>query len=131
VNRRAFLTRASVAVVGACAATKIPTAWLPAPVRRYAALEFLTRVYNDAAKGRGHIHAPKDLYVGSDLFQAIESELMVIERHVDKPLIAIPPALKFKGATVWRSSTPGWYVMVPLPDGGELRREAEWRRNAG
>jgi hypothetical protein len=46
MNRRAFLTRVSTGLVGAAVIANVPVTWLPAPVRRYAALEYLRNAYN-------------------------------------------------------------------------------------
>ncbi len=35
MTRRGFLGRLATGLVGACAVAKIPTAWIPEPIRRY------------------------------------------------------------------------------------------------
>jgi hypothetical protein len=137
VNRRAFLTRASVAVVGACVATKIPTAWLPAPVKRYAATEFLTRAYNAATKGRGWRWCPSDIYVGDDLFYAFLGEHIARTRNVEFAGEGLEPRPLLKTARLHRSGQPGWVIKFPLPDGsaflsGRGRDGSQWIiENAG
>lgn len=46
ITRRAFFTRLCTGLVGAAVATKVPVTWLPAPVRKTAALEYLRREVN-------------------------------------------------------------------------------------
>ena len=112
MNRRGFLGALATGLVGACVATKIPTAILPAPVRTRAACEFLRKAYNDYSGGQVGRH-PREMFVGRELFEAFEGELIANERFVtfDTDAGYQDPALRFKGAKV-RPEGRGWTVRI-------------------
>jgi hypothetical protein len=139
VNRRAFLGRFAAGVVGACVVAKVPTALLPASVRRYAACEFLREHYNRWSHGKRK--GPAALVVGRELYQAYESEITVCERFTDArdhgPVFV---TLNFKAASVVAhplTGLHGWDVMVLSREQWDVARTRlragkplEWATNA-
>lgn len=100
MNRRGFLAALATGVVGACVASHLPTAWLPQPVRRRAALDFLTVEFNRYMRGRGSIAFPT-IVVGPALYGAIDSELESNQRYTSSDS---PRAIAFKACKLYRSS---------------------------
>ena len=94
MNRRSFLTRLSTSLVGAAIVAKVPLTWLPAPVRRYAALEYVHRAYHLAcdcmmlAQSQGYgIGNPAAIIVQQWLYEQVENELLANKRIREEPEI--------------------------------------------
>lgn len=115
MNRRAFLQRFGVGVVGALALAHVPAAVVKAvglqePARRYAC-EYLRKIYNSHAAGDHRKH-PRVMHAGRDLFEAFESEITACERFVSNDReFAGTRHLAFKGAKLICSGT-GWRAEV-------------------
>jgi hypothetical protein len=120
MNRRSFLTRLSTGLVGACVATHLPTAYLPAKVRTTAALDYLRRTYNDFCKGSGVGHYPKMIYAGRALYDAAKSELIEVQRRYQGGYYVnarYPESLMFKAATLRPSEyLAPWAVAIFYED---------------
>lgn len=116
LNRRAFLGRAAAVIVGLTVASKVPTAWLPSPVQRYAAIEYLRRAYYDAIRGKRLEEFPREIRVASWLYDAYESELVPLQRFSSDSWhpSACEPTLLFKGLLVRKDKQlRGWdYAIV-------------------
>jgi hypothetical protein len=125
MNRRGFLGALATGLVGACVATKVPTGWLPEPVRRTAAREYMRKAYNEYARGVVMNH-PRAMLVGRELYEAYEGELVAMERFVwvDREAESAGlPTLAFKGAHVLAhplTGLRGWEVL--------LLSQGEWQR---
>ena len=119
ISRRGFFGALATAAVGACLATKIPTSFLPQPVRYRAACEYLLKKYHAHTKGLG-VSAekwPKAILVGRELYEAYESELVPMERFGAYSAADTPYAetLAFKSAMVVAhplTGLRGWDVMI-------------------
>ncbi len=104
LTRRGFLGFLATSAVSACVVVKLPTAWVPEPVRRYAACDFMRATVNDWCGLYGH--APDRLRTGVALYEAYESELTANMRFV-RGDEATPPrrCLTFKAMPVWEDAT--------------------------
>src|SRR5690349_17452462 len=86
LSRRGFVSVFSAGIVGACVASKIPTAWIPTRVKTYAACEFLRREYwafcdSEVKRGIPALEAhPKRAFIGLKLHDAYVSELTAVMR---------------------------------------------------
>lgn len=107
-TRRGFLTGLATGAVGACVAVRVPTGWLPAPVRREAARDYLRRAYNEFTHGKAGAF-PRRMTAGRELYDAYASELLAVERSTVIPVNPEVPHLKFKGARLYREGE-GWRV---------------------
>ncbi len=104
LSRRGFLGLLATGAVGACVASKIPTAWLPEPVRRYAACEFMRTEFNAFCGGRMD-DMPERLRAGTALYEAYESELVVNLRFCAAEREApVRRTLMFKGVALWEDA---------------------------
>jgi len=116
MNRRAFLGRVGVGLVGACLATKVSSAWLPAPVKSWAACEFLRREVNNWFARYGIDHPPKVIVADAALYDAFRSELTANQRFTAGPRFRENEGcLVFKGIPVRRSamaSDTGWRAVL-------------------
>lgn len=112
LTRRGFLGLLATGAVGACVATKLPTGWLPEPVRRRAACEFLRREHNAwvaAHRGEGLVF-PQRMTAGRELFEAYEGELLANELFTAYDTDwRTNPSLRFKGTNLY-SVGEGWRV---------------------
>jgi hypothetical protein len=108
LNRRQFFQRVSAAAVGLTIAAKLPTLWVPEPVRRRAACECLRRAYFDWVTRNKTF--PTSIGVGQELFDAYERELARGERF---GVWDDPEALRFKGTRlVALNELRGWEYLV-------------------
>lgn len=112
MNRRQFFTRVSTAAVGVCVASKIPTTWLPAPIRHAAATEYLRAAWLEASNGQSG-WMPREMYAGRELYDAFNSELIELGRYNIFIGFGYNGGLKFKTATVLSEGESGWYVRIP------------------
>lgn len=81
ITRRGFLKAFTTVVAGAAVATHIPVEWMPTQVlRTETALSYLRRAYNRWADE--HHRAPYLIMGGPRLFEAVEQEMMAIQRIV-------------------------------------------------
>lgn len=111
MNRRGFLSLLATGAVGACVAAKVPTGWLPEPVQRYAACEFLRKAYNDFSRGRFG-QRPREMFAGRELYEAFEGEIIANQRYVLTPYkICKGESLMFKGLRL-RPEGRGWTVRI-------------------
>jgi len=121
-TRRGFLGLLATSAVGACVAVKVPTGWLPEPVRRLAASEFLRKQFNGFSEGT--FNFPTELRAGRALFEAYESEVVCLCRYTPSPMMAsVPcePSLMFKCAVMRQDKTlPPWDVIL-VGSNGALR----------
>ena len=114
MTRRGFLGTLGAALVGSCVATKIPTAWLPAPVQRWAACEYLLRHYREWTDT--HDQQLGGMIVGCDLWEAYAEQLSMPWRFTST---RDPGSLLFKcHPLIARGS--GWNV--------RMLDDAEWER---
>lgn len=107
MTRRGFFGLLATGAVGACVAAKVPIGWLPEPVRRTAALDFLRSEYYKFAKGDG-VTFPRRMTAGRELYEAAEGEFLAYERFIVYPVTAVPSIL-FKGARL-ECVGEGWRV---------------------
>ena len=140
LGRRGFFGALATAAVGACIATKIPTAFLPQPIRYRAACEYLSQRYHAYTKGLSFAAGnwPRAMLVGRELYEAFESELVAIEAFTDAATPQIE-TLRFRGAVVVSHSLTGltgWDVMILTRDEWDRARARlidgrplEWRQN--
>lgn len=116
ISRRGFFGALATAAVGACVATKIPTAFLPQPVRSRAAVEYLLKHYRAHTEGAGLSGEwPRAMLVGRELYEAYESEVVALEGGRYQQDDAFGPSLVFKGAIVLAHPLTGlrrWDVMI-------------------
>ncbi len=112
MNRRTFLSRVCGGVVGAAVVAAVPLNWIPAPIKRQGAIDFLLKHYRDATDGTHFRQPPTDAVVACDLFDAYESELIAFVRVVPRDYFAAVPnhTLMFKGVKLHRSSARGWFI---------------------
>ncbi len=104
MTRRGFLGWLATGAVSACVLAKIPTAWVPEPVRRYAAVEFMRTAYNDWSGLYGE--APDCLRAGTALFEAYESEIVVNLRFTtSSEAFSSRRSLMFKATPLWEDAT--------------------------
>ena len=122
-SRRGFLGAISAAVVGACVATTIPTAWLPLPVQRWAACEYLQRHLLEWYSIYGLTILPGGLLVGRELFEAYEEECLTNMPQLLFTMSRYPGSLVFKGCPILPYTFRGWHVQI-------LSR-AEWALHVG
>lgn len=141
MNRRSFLTRVSTGLVGAAVVTKIPVTWLPTPVRRYAALEYLRNAYNyyvglvlelrDREPGRP-ADMPAAMVVQAWLYEQVEDEMLANKRFRELPEFLyvrndVPvPHILFKGIPLTYDD-----VFIPLPRDVRILDPDEWLRYLG
>jgi hypothetical protein len=136
MNRRDFLSRVSTGLVGAAVLTKVPVKWLPAPVQRFAALEYLRTAFNNDCERRqkerlAYPNVPCDTYprgvvVSPWLFEQAELEMRAkamgmgdywIFCNADVPM----PNLMFKGATLVLDATCPLRTVYLFDDDGFRR----------
>lgn len=138
MNRRQFLTRVSTGLVGAAVATRVPVKWLPAPVQRFAALEYMrlhvnNRLHEDITWNIAHRNHPRrevgGIIVSPWLYAHVEDEMIACCRLSDSPLYMMPrvpmPHVLFKGFPV--ISNP----QVADPREVHLLTVDEWARHLG
>ncbi len=115
MNRRSFLSILATGLVGTCVAAKVPTGWIPAPIRRYAACEFMRVHFNQFCQV---YHRPPDtLYLGTKLFEAFESELLLAMRWTPATYDSQRSlCLRFKGVPAVRDPFNSWYMTCLLDD---------------
>jgi hypothetical protein len=108
MTRRWFLGVLSTGLVGACVVAKVPTAWLPTPIQRSAAIEYLRTAW--FAFYDVHRRMPQTMEVGRELFEAYADDLM---HNVRTCFGSIEPsgeiALRFKSARVLERGR-GWSI---------------------
>lgn len=118
LSRRGFLGLLATATVGACVAAKVPTGWLPEPIQRLAACEYLRKHYNAWANGRREM--PGGLLAGRELFEAFEGEIAANMRFTTLDMADRGiPSLLFKGCSLVADGR-GWNVRV--------LSQAEWAK---
>jgi hypothetical protein len=116
-TRRGFLGFLATSAVGACVAVKVPTAWLPEPVRRRAATEFLVREFNEFVRLYGFDRRPTELRAGRALFEAYEGEVVCLFRFTPAmPDVPREPSLCFKDSVMRQDATlPPWDLVLESP----------------
>lgn len=108
LSRRGFLGLLATGAVGACVAAQVLTGWLPEPVRRRAACEYLREEWLTFA--RVHRRGPQQMTAGRELFEAYEGERLANERlTLYGADWRTNPSLTFKGARLY-SVGRGWRV---------------------
>lgn len=121
INRRGFLGVLATGLVGTCVAAKIPTAWVPAPLRRHAAITFLRTQFN--AWCAQHHRVPDELWLGPQLYAAYRTEVVANMRMIpyggldDQEIAGTDRAwreyLLFKGVRAYRVETyPTWALAL-------------------
>jgi hypothetical protein len=104
MNRRSFLKGLFTAAVVVLA---------PFPnLQQKTILKSLTWEYNAIAKGKGASGAPRYIYCGRDFFQALEGELIALQRFSDA--FVTPPirTLVFKSVTVIPLGPGYWHEFI-------------------
>jgi len=124
-TRRGFLGLLATGAVGACVTLKIPTRYLPQPVQRMAACEFLRQHYNEFVQMHGW--PPERIYAGAALYRAYETELPDLHRftvvHSRTAADPLRMCLLFKATPVYRSGALPSLWSVQMCGG-----EADWQR---
>lgn len=118
MNRRSFLQRVCGGVVATLVVAKLPTQWLPEPVRVNAACEFLRKAFNEWRHDRIQAGAsfsdaiPQRMTAGRELFEAYKGELIPNMRFMSVDAgypFARTPSLMFKGVRL-EPVGQGWRV---------------------
>ena len=107
LDRREFLQRCCAGVVGSALLAHVPTAWIPAPIRAYAARQYLDRAWRQWIRQPDH-WTTAIMYAGRELFDAYERELPAEWRWTDP---TYPGSLLFRGMPLIREGE-GWTVMI-------------------
>lgn len=120
LSRRGFLGLLSTGVVGTCVVAKLPTSWIPAPIRRYAALEFMRQQFNawmqQQATNRDEL--PDEIVLGTDLYDAFEAECRCNRRILYRERI---------GPADFDTVTELMFKGVPVRDEPGFGAETRWR----
>lgn len=110
LTRRGFIGLLSTGLVGACVVTKVPTGWIPEPIRKRVACDYLRREFN--AWVGAHKDFPGGLIAGRELYEAFEGELIRNERFTLASARGDgEPSLVFKGRRL-KARGRGWTVRV-------------------
>lgn len=112
MNRRTFLTRVCGGIVGAAVVASLPLKYLPEPIRRRGAIDFLWARWHEWTQGKPFGTWPHEAIVGSDLFDVYEREIIALFRLGGDLSVAANGgrALMFKSAKLYRSVASGWFV---------------------
>lgn len=127
MNRRDFLKRLTVGATAVVIAANIPISWVPTAVRRPMALEYLTRIYSNAAKGKVFTGIPTHIFVSHELFEQIEGEMQCLLRYTDSDVTAPHvQTLAFKASRLQAVDyLRDWDVAFAYPPVGESRNAGE------
>ena len=108
--RRKFISLFTAGLIGIGIPAKTIQLLVSKDVVREAALSSLTRAWRNYIRYTGSV--PTLAYVGSDFFEAMESELMSIERFVSTDAEPNERTLRFKTCTVKLRGKGWWYLFV-------------------
>ena len=116
-NRRSFVKKLLAAAAMTCIAIRFPLEALPPLISKPTATAYVTKVWNDYAKGKGFSNLSKMHMVASpDMYEALCQELTVVQRFTTQD--SIENTIKFKALSIYKlKPMPGetprrWFVEV-------------------